>query len=146
MTKIRALSSIAPELPRVRIAQFFHSQRGPGQNSARAIFVNSRIGTNTYRFVSSAFAVETRQLNETIKSRRAPLELKGTRVAVRRSNRKIANLRNWSDAENFRKNIICLVRSHCPLPMPEGRAFLSGRDLPFSGRHFSNTTREEARV
>jgi len=28
----------------------------------------------------------------------------------------------------------------------KGRAFLSGRGLPFSGRHFSNTTREEARV
>jgi len=31
-------------------------------------------------------------------------------------------------------------------PVPQGRAFLSGRGLPFSGRHFSNTTREEARV
>jgi hypothetical protein len=32
-----------------------------------------------------AFAAETRQLNETIKSRRAPLEFKATRVAARRS-------------------------------------------------------------
>ncbi len=31
-------------------------------------------------------------------------------------------------------------------PIPQGRAFLSGRGLPFSDRHFSNTTREEARV
>ena len=31
-------------------------------------------------------------------------------------------------------------------PIPQGRAFLSGAAFPFPGRHFSNTTREEARV
>src|SRR5438132_1648650 len=41
---------------------------------------------------------------------------------------------------------IARSRSRCQLPIPKGRAFLSGRGLPFSGRHFSKATREEARV